>query len=484
MRGRTTAVLLALLLLATACGSRLSDEQRLAATSGGGGGGIGVGSGGDTGTGEFTEGGAVEGGATGGGAAVPGATGGGGGGGGTAGATGSGGGGAKPPTAPKEGNGGATDVGVTGTEIKISVLTDLTGPVPGIFKSSVDAVQAWSNLINSQGGIYGRKIKVIPIDSKTSTADNRAGAQQACKDTFAIVGSMSAYDNGGAGPINDCGIPDISATVVNRERDQVKTTFPAFPNVADYYILGPKKAIAEEDPNAVKKAAIMWLNAPVAVFNAEKNRKAAEAIGYQFVYTKQVEVVEPNYTRFVAEMKAAGVQYVTMVGDDNSTSRLLKAFNSQNYIPKFREFDSAIYNTEFPAKVKDAGAAGEGVMVSNTSVPLEEAASNPEYKLYISTLQRSGGKPNGFFGLYAWSAARLFQDALEKIGPKVTRAGLIAHLKGVKSWDNRGMHAGHNIGDKRASPCFVMLHLQGGRFVRKFPASGFDCNRYPLHKVY
>ena len=483
MRGRTTAVLLALALVAAGCGSRLSDEQRLAATSGGGGGGIGAGSGAETGTGEFTEGGTVAEGETGGGA-VPGATGGGGGGGGTAGSTGGGGGGgAKPPAAPKEGNGGATDVGVTGTEIKIAVLTDLTGPVPGIFKPSVDSVNAWANLINSQGGIYGRKIKVIPIDSKTSTADNRAGAQQACKDAFALVGSMSAYDNGGAGPINECGIPDISATVVNKERDQAKTTYPAFPNVADYYILGPKKMIADENPDAIKTAAMLWLNAPVAVSNAEKNMKAAEAIGYKFVYKQQVEVVEPNYTRFVAEMKARNVQYVSMVGDDNSSSRLLKAFNSQNYIPKIREFDSAIYNSDFPAKVKDAGPAGEGTMVSNTSVPLEEAASNPEYKLYISTLQRSGGKPNGFFGLYAWSAARLFQDALEKIGPKITRQALIAHLQGVKSWDNRGMHAGHNIGDKKASPCFVMLHIQGGKFARKAPASGFDCNRYPLYKV-
>jgi ABC-type branched-subunit amino acid transport system substrate-binding protein len=478
VRGRTIAVLLALALLAAGCGSRLSDEQRLAATAGGGGGGIRAGATGDASGEEFGSGAGTTGDAGGGATAgAGGATGGGGGA--TAGSTGGGGGGAKPPAAPKKGN-----VCVTGTEIKIAVLTDLTGPVPGIFKPTVDAVNAWANLINSQGGIYGRKIKVIPIDSKTSTADNRAGAQQACKEAFAMVGSMSAYDDGGAGPINECGIPDISATVVNRPRDQAKTTYPAFPNVADYYILGPKKAIAEEDPNAVKNAAMLWLNAPVARFNAEKNMKAAESIGYNWVYKQQVEVVEPNYTRFVAEMKARNVQYVSMVGDDNSSSRLLKAFNSQNYIPKFREFDSAIYNPDFPGKVKDAGAAGEGTMVSNTSVPLEEAASNPEYKLYVSTLQRSGGKPNGFFGLYAWSAARLFQDSLEKIGPKITRQALIAHLQSVKSWDNKGMHAGHNIGDKRASPCFVMLHLQGGKFVRKFPAQGFDCNRHPLYKVY
>src|SRR5688572_138842 len=36
-------------------------------------------------------------------------------------------------------NGGATDVGITGDEIKIGVIADLTGVVPGLFAAAPEA---------------------------------------------------------------------------------------------------------------------------------------------------------------------------------------------------------------------------------------------------------------------------------------------------------------------------------------------------------
>ena len=469
MRLRTAALMVVLALVSAACGSRLSAEDRqVFANAGGGGSGTGQAIGDGIAVGPDTPG-ATEGSAAGAGGAAGGAT---------RGATGGKAStGAAPPAAPKGGNGGATDVGVSPTEIIIAVLTDRTGPVPGIFEPSVRAVQAWSNYINSKGGIYGRKIKVIPIDSKTSDADNRAGAIQACGQAFAVVGSMSAYDGGGASSLEGCGIPDIPATVVNVPRDQCGTCYPAFPNLR-HYVLGSKKLLADQNPEAPKTGAMLWLNAAVANYNAHKNMDAARTIGYNFVYEKQAEVVQANYTPFVTEMREKNVQYVSMVGDNNSIARLLKAFKSQNYIPKVREFDTVIYDPKF---LQTAGEAAEGVYTSITITPMEEAASNPEYALYLSSLKRSsGGNPDGFFGAYAWSAARLFQEALEKTGPEAKRTKVLEFLRGLHSWNNHGMHAAHDIGNKKAANCMVSLVVKGGKFVRHSPAQGFDCNRTPM----
>jgi ABC-type branched-subunit amino acid transport system substrate-binding protein len=467
---RTAVLVVALSLVAAACGSRLSAEDRRLFANAGNGGSGGVAAGGATGTVEDTGTGSDTGTAAGADAGTAAAS---------SGGTSTGGGTktAGPPAAPKGGNGGATDIGVTATEITIAVLTDRTGPVPGIFEPSVRATQAWANYINSKGGIFGRKIKVIPIDSKTSTADNRAGALQACKQAFAVVGSMSAYDDGGAEPLAACGIPDIPATVVNPPRDAAATSFPAFPNLR-HYVLGSKKLLADENPDAPKTAAMIWLNASVASYNAHKNEDAARTIGYNFVYEKQVEVVEPNYTPYVVDMKNKNVQYVSMVGDNNSIARMLKAFKSQNFQPKVREFDTVIYDPKFLAQ---AGDAAEGTYTSVTITPLEEAASNPEYSLYLDSLKRSsGGNPDGFFGAYAWSASRLFQEALEKTGPEAKRTKILDFLKGMHAWDNHGMHAAHDIGNKTAANCFISLVVKGGKFTRHAPAKGFDCNRTPM----
>jgi ABC-type branched-subunit amino acid transport system substrate-binding protein len=177
-------------------------------------------------------------------------------------------------------------------------------------------------------------------------------------------------------------------------------------------------------------------------------------------------------------MKNAGVQYVSMVGDNNSIARMMKAFKSQNYTPKVREFDTVIYDPKF---LQQAGDAAEGVYTSITITPLEEAASNPEYTLYLDSLKRSsGGNPDGFFGAYAWSASRLFQEGLEKTGPQATRAKLLDFLKNMHSWDDHGLHAAHDVGNKTAANCFISLVVKGGKFTRHAPAKGFDCNRTPM----
>lgn len=466
------ALLLALSLAAAACGSRLDDGEKLAVLGGAAGTG-GQADGGAVGDGDVSGGGTVSDPASGG-------TAGGGSTGGPSGAAGTSGRSAGPATkAPAGGNGGATDIGVTGTEISIAVLSDRTGPVPGIFESTIRAVQAWANLINSQGGIYGRKIKVIPIDSKTSTADNRAGALQACAQAFALVGSMSAYDDGGAGPISECGIPDIPTTVVNLGRENVKTTYPADPNVSNKSLLVANKWLAEQFPDAPKAGGQLWLNAPVTRYNAEKNMEATGSIGYQYPYKRQVEVVEPNFTPFVVDMKNQGVQYVTMVSDNNSVARLLKAIQSQNWQPKVRQFDTVIYDQKF---LQAAGSAAEGVYTFLNAVPLEEASTSKEYQLYINTLKRSsGGAPDGFFGLYAWSAARLFQQALEKTGPQASRAKVVEYLAGLRSWDGNGLHPAHDIGGKTVANCQVVLQVRGGKFVRVYPAAGYACDTVPIY---
>jgi ABC-type branched-subunit amino acid transport system substrate-binding protein len=458
--------------LVAACGARLTDEQRVAALRGrGSGASRGASSG--AAAGDLVDEASASGSATGDGGA--GATGGGGGssGGASAAAT------ASRPL-PAGGNGGATDTGVTATQITIAVLSDRTGPVPGLFESTIQAVTAWANMVNSGGGVYGRKIKVLPIDSKTSTNDNRAGALQACEQAFALVGSMSAYDDGGAGPIGQCGIPDISTTTVNASRDEVKTVFPADPNTSNFSMIGMQKLLAERFPEAPKTAAEVWLNAAVTRSNAAKNMQATQSIGFNYVYTRQVEVVEPNFTPYVVEMRNKNVQYVSMVSDNNAVARLLKAFQSQNYKPQVMQFDTVIYDQAF---LKTAGAAAEGVFTFVAAVPLEEAASNKEYTLYLDWLKRSsGGQANGFFGLYAWSAGRLFQEGLDKVGPQLTRAKLLQFLQGTHSWDGHGLHPGHDIGNKRIANCFVLLQVKGGKFTRYAPAQGFDCDRVPVYE--
>jgi ABC-type branched-subunit amino acid transport system substrate-binding protein len=92
----------------------------------------------------------------------------------------------------------AAEDGVTADSITIANLADLTGPVPGLFKAAQDGMKAFVAYINSQGGVLGRQLELQTYDTNTNATEHRIATTQACNEAFAIVGSFSVGDNGGA----------------------------------------------------------------------------------------------------------------------------------------------------------------------------------------------------------------------------------------------------------------------------------------------
>jgi ABC-type branched-subunit amino acid transport system substrate-binding protein len=466
MRGTRAlfACLAALALVSTACGSRLSKEERaeaLAALAGGRVAASGTGGGATTG-GSVTS-------------AAAGETGGGGGRGSTA--TTEGGGGSAPGAAAGVKSCAkatkATDTGVTANKVTIATLADVSGVQPGLFQSAHQAARAAAALINSQGGICGRQVEVLPLDSKTDSGGNRAAMLEACDKAFAVVGSMSAFDDGSAKPGEECGIPDMTAITVNAAKYNTKNTYPIYPNAGGIIGTTSARYIAKRFPDVIKKAAILWLNQAVTKANADVRKKVWESVGFKFIYEAEVQVLEANYTRFVSEMESRGVQYVTMVADYQNLQRLQKSMKQQGYIPKVRDWDSVAYDPEYLSE-KDA-VEGSYVFV-NTGM-FEEASSNPEMKLYVDWLQKaSPGATPDYFGLYAWSGYRLFQKLASEIGPDLTREKLFEALKATKEWGGNGLHGPHQIGAKLPTTCNLYMEVKGGKFQRMAPASGFDCS--------
>ncbi|MEX2393500.1 MAG: ABC transporter substrate-binding protein [Actinomycetota bacterium] len=473
-RSGMLAVVAALSLLASACGSRLSEQERAQAisaiTGGSSGTGTGTGATGTGSTGVGTDTGSTGPGTdtgTGGGTTADGSTAGGA-------DTASGGGGAGQAASgacAKATTGGAP--GVTPTKLTIATLADVSGVQPGLFQSAHQAVRGAAAYINSTGGICGRQVEPLILDSKTDSGGNRAAMLEACDKAFAVAGSTSAFDDGSAAPGQSCGIPDISAITTNGAKYRATNVFPAYPNAGPKIANTPPKYIAKRYPDVVKKAAILWLNQAVTKSNAVAREKVWRDAGFDFIYEAEVQVLEANFTRFVSEMESRDVQYVTMVSDFQNIVRLQKTMRQQNYVPKVRDWDSVVYDSDYLAE-KDAV---EGSFVFLNTALIEEASRVPEMKLYTEWLQRAspGAKPD-FFGLYAWSAFRLMEQTAIKVGPNLTREKFMAALKATKTWDGHGIHGPHQTGAKQPTTCNIYAEVKGGRFQRMAPASGFDCS--------
>ena len=357
--------------------------------------------------------------------------------------------------------------GVTDDTITIANVSDISGPVPGLFESTQQATRAFAAYFNATSDICGRKLEVVTLDSRTDAGADQQAYAKACETSFAAVGSMSAFDSGGAALAEKCGLPDIRSTAVTPERIDCSTCFGTqavavnlLPNsVPDYFV--------ENHPGAVKKAAMLALNVQATKVNADSAAAAYTKRGFEFVYQDTVDVSEFNYAPYVQEMKERGVRWVRFLGAYTNAVRLAQAMQQQGFEPDVFLQDSTVYD---PRYVESGGDAVEGTYVFMNIVPFEEARSSKEMQLYQAWLQqvKPGSTPD-FFGVYAWSAARLFVEQAIALGGRLTRESLVERVRATDDWTGNGIHSPQPVGPKRTSECFRIIRLEKGRWVRKSP---------------
>ncbi|WP_209716947.1 ABC transporter substrate-binding protein [Marmoricola sp. OAE513] len=350
-------------------------------------------------------------------------------------------------------------VGINASTITIGNVADITGPVPGFFTPAMQAVKAYVAYFNSTSNICGRKLAMKSYDSQTNTSADAVATQKTCDETFAAVGSMAAFDSGGAVNASKCGIPEIHAIVTNPERAACRTCFGAEAPLDGHFQKDLATYFVKKNKAATQKAAMLYPNAAAAVNGAKTQARSQERNGWKFVYKQGFDIAEFNYGPYVQRLKQTGARIVEMYGSSDMAIRMARAFQSANYKPDLFLLNASQYDRNFAS----GGSAVDGAIVYVDFTPLEEAASTPELKLYMQWLQQvaPGAQPT-YFGLFAWSAARLFAEQATVLGGKLTRANLVKRLQGVHSWTANGLHAPQDVGRKIATECVRFLQLRGG----------------------
>ncbi|HET6166794.1 MAG TPA: ABC transporter substrate-binding protein, partial [Marmoricola sp.] len=154
---------------------------------------------------------------------------------------------------------------------------------------------------------------------------------------------------------------------------------------------------------------------------------------------------------------------VQFVGSSDEAVRLARAMQSANYKPDAFVLDPTAYDPNF---VRGGGSAVDGALVFVDFTPFEESAHNAELRLYQQWLQQvSPGAVPSYFGLFAWSATRLFVEQAASLGGRLTRASLVSRMRSVHGWTDNGAHAAQDVGGKVNSNCWRFLQLRNGHWT-------------------
>lgn len=411
---------------------------------------------------------------------TPGATGGGGGGtgtggggtGGTGGGGGGGGGGSVPGVKAGSCAGFQNQKGITNSTITIGNSSDISGPVPGLFTGAQQATKAYVEYFNRTSSICGRKLQLVTYDSKTDAGADQQAYTKLCDGVFAAVGSMSAFDSGGAPTAQACGLPDIRTAAVTLARNECTTCFGVQATGKGEYQNEVYDYWRRTNKAATEKAAFLYLNAGAAAENARTQMAVGRKRGMNWVYTAAIDVAAFNYGPYVQQMKSKGVQFVQFLGAYQQSARLAQAMQAGGFKPAVLMYDPSIYE---PGFIKQGGSATDGAKFFVNFTPLYE--HQPELDLYKKWLQQvaPGAQPT-FFGLFAWSATKLFVEKSIQLGGRLNRASLVSAVHGTNGWTGGGSHAPMSVGSKHPPTCVRWMQVKGGTFTSLTPK--YICGAY------
>ncbi|GAC1517805.1 MAG: hypothetical protein NVS1B12_06180 [Acidimicrobiales bacterium] len=385
---------------------------------------------------------------------------------------------------PPGGNGGATDVGVTADSIVVGNVSDLSGPVPGLFQGAVTGTQAYLNYVNSQGGVFGRQLKLQPADSQTGCAQTENAYTGLTGRVFAFVGSFGLYDDCGAQVLGQHTTIPAVQYMLSAQGVALPNDFSVNPIGPGQYATGMFAYYAARLGDAVKHAGTIWSNIPSANAQVKGINAAAESQGWKFTYTRAVGATETNFTTDIVRMQQAGVKVVFVVGATAQIcASLIQEAAQQNWHPTF--VMPIAYAQNFLQLVGGAAAA-EGVYGYNGYAMFfgaADAQTIPEVALYQQWMKRTdASQPADVFSLYGWSETALFVQALRAAGPRATRASVLAALKAIHSFDDNGMVGSADPAGKTGTHCYLLWQIHAGVYNRlDTPPGAYRCDGTLYH---
>jgi ABC-type branched-subunit amino acid transport system substrate-binding protein len=217
---------------------------------------------------------------------------------------------------------------------------------------------------------------------------------------------------------------------------------------------------------------------PTTIQGATSIVASMERAGVAFDDVLKVSTRAPQtaYTPLIQAMKEHDANFVYDGSNDSVMVALQKEAAAQGFEGvKLWTCSLSCYTKAF---LSSGGAVVEGTYAWMQFLPFEEKGANEELAAYLDGVGES--KANSF-GAQAWQAGVLFKQVVDGIvaehGPNgITRSKILEGLERTEDFTANGWIGKKDL--RGTSPCFVMLKVEHGAWVRVHPkeVGTFDCD--------
>ena len=356
--------------------------------------------------------------------------------------------------------------GVTKSEIVIGMHTDLSGPAASYGVHSSNAMRLRIDEVNEQGGIYGRKIRLIVEDNQYQVPRAVQAANKLINrdNIFIMAGALGT-------PMNNAVLPDqLKAGVINfspiTAARQMSEPFHRlkFAGLSSYYDqirAGMKWMVANKGK---KRFCTLYQDTDFGKEILEAVQDQAKAMNLPVVETATNKPADTDFTGQITKLRAANCDIVvmgTIVRDaivPYGTAR--KMGWDVDFLGQSANYDQIVAGAP--------GGATEGLFVmAGTVMPYRDTAS-PQVAAFMDKYKAKFGVDVNIGAVYGYGLMDQLIFAFDRAGRDLNTDKMVAAIEGIQGF--RDIFGGPPVSygpNKHQGADEAFLHqVQKGRFVQ------------------
>jgi branched-chain amino acid transport system substrate-binding protein len=352
---------------------------------------------------------------------------------------------------------------LTGSPIKIGLMSTLSGPQASAGSQGAAVAPAWAAWVNANGGINGHPVEVISEDDGGDPAKAQA-AEKKLVDTDNVVAIVvgadtliSVYD---ADAISK-GVAIVGGTSNGPDWFQKAGMFAPTTDVISGVI---NQMVVAATVGKAKHFASLYCSEVAACASAIDLQKGAAAKFDMKFSSAPVSSTATSYTAECLELQQSGADYVQLNIASAAGAKLIQDCQAQSYNPTWGTSEQAIGKELLDIK---------GATMYGPAYVFPSAAKSPAVTEYTDAMTKYAESDNWREGSasYTWVGLQLVAKALASAGAEPTREDVINGLNSIKDEDLGGLipnkitfTAGQPI-PFGGSPCSFVVGVKDGKVI-------------------
>lgn len=334
-----------------------------------------------------------------------------------------------------------TGTGITSTEIKVGVFSDV-----GFTKNPefVNAAKVFTSWCNAAGGINGRKLVAVTHDAKLFEVQQRM--IEACRDDFALVGGGAALDGIGVKTRLKCLLPEYPAQVVQEVGADLQVVTQGASSGYAPYTGYYSWLLKEAYPSSASSVGVIGGDAAMIKVLSGESQETLKALGAKITYNDLYPAQGvSDWTPYAQSIKQKKVKGLVFNGDFTQLAKLEQALTNIGYKLDWIDSNNNAYGPAFLQLADTALGTQTNFASIDGTYPLEKADDNPATKELVALFKKYA--PGGQITLpavHAFSAWLLFATSARDCAA-LTRSCVLANAKKQTEWTGGGLQAQVNL---------------------------------------